>query len=155
MWFSKDMRCHRSEGNVAAPLATTSSRCLSGYDGGCTNPITSQPCPASQSAKGSLKKCIRTSPSVWSATRRASPLPLITMSMPRNMRGARKEDDPLYKFTAQLTITGTSTYPKERAGDTFELTISGNNAPSQRNEATLRDAQARDEHGSPQGPGVS
>lgn len=61
-----------------------------------------------------------------------------------------EEDDPLYKFTAQLTITGTSTYPKERAGDTFELTISGNNAPSRRHDATLRDAQARDERGSPQ-----
>jgi len=29
-----------------------------------------------------------------------------------------EEDDPLYRFTAQLAITGMATYPQDRAGDT-------------------------------------
>ena len=60
------------------------------------------------------------------------------------------DDDPIYKFTAQLTITGVSMSPKGRAGDIYELTIYGDDAPSFRHNATLRDAQARDERGSPQ-----
>jgi hypothetical protein len=60
------------------------------------------------------------------------------------------EDDPIYKFIMHLTITGKSTYPKDRAGETYELTIYGNDAPSQRHNATLKDAQVRDERGSPQ-----
>jgi hypothetical protein len=32
-------------------------------------------------------------------------------------------DDPLYEFTAQLTITGIATYPKDRAGNRYELTV--------------------------------
>jgi hypothetical protein len=60
------------------------------------------------------------------------------------------DDDPIYKFTTQLTITGISIYPKGRAGDIYELTIYGDDAPSLRHNATLRDAQARDERGSPQ-----
>jgi hypothetical protein len=59
-----------------------------------------------------------------------------------------EEDDPLYKFTAQLTLIGTSAYPKERAGDMYELTIYGDDTPSRRHNAVLRDAQARDERGS-------
>jgi hypothetical protein len=60
------------------------------------------------------------------------------------------DDDPLYQFTAQLTISGISTYPEERAGDAYELTIYGADAPSRRLNLTLKDVQARNEHGSPQ-----
>jgi hypothetical protein len=31
--------------------------------------------------------------------------------------------DPLYEFTVHLTITATSIYPEERAGETYELTL--------------------------------
>ncbi len=59
------------------------------------------------------------------------------------------ENEPLYTFETQLVISGLSTYPKERAGDTYELTIYGNDVPSQRLSRTLKDAQARDDNGSP------
>jgi hypothetical protein len=39
------------------------------------------------------------------------------------------EDDPVYTFSVELAITGISTYPEERAGDTYELTIHGDDAP--------------------------
>lgn len=61
---------------------------------------------------------------------------------------SREEDDPLYQFTSQLIITGTSTYPEDRDGDVYELTICGEDAPSQRHNATLKDAQARDDKNS-------
>jgi hypothetical protein len=57
------------------------------------------------------------------------------------------EDDPLYEFTNQVTIAGISTYPRGRAGDAYELTILGHDAPSLGLRATLKDVQARDERG--------
>lgn len=60
------------------------------------------------------------------------------------------DDDPLHRFTTRLTVAGKSTYPDERAGDTYEVTIYGDNPGSgDVRAATLRDVQARDEHGSP------
>lgn len=60
------------------------------------------------------------------------------------------DDDPLYRFTTRLTVAGISTYPEERAGDTYEVTIYGDNLRSGDIHATLRDVQERDEHGSPE-----
>ncbi|SIT57844.1 hypothetical protein BQ8794_410011 [Mesorhizobium prunaredense] len=60
------------------------------------------------------------------------------------------DDDPLYRFTTRLAVAGISTYPEERAGDTYEVTIYGDNLGSGDIRATLKDVQARDEHGSPQ-----
>jgi len=60
------------------------------------------------------------------------------------------DDDPLYEFTAHLVISGIATYPEDRAGETYELTIYGNDAPSRRLDATLKDAQVRDRYDAPQ-----
>lgn len=57
--------------------------------------------------------------------------------------------DPVYELTNEVTITGTATYPPERAGDTYELKMYGNDAPSHRLNLELKDVQERDEHGSP------
>src|SRR5262245_27814782 len=54
--------------------------------------------------------------------------------------------DPLYRFITRLTIMGTVAYPKERAGEHFELRFIGDDAPSRYLQTTLKDAQARDEH---------
>ncbi len=58
------------------------------------------------------------------------------------------EDDPVYGFTTELAITGVSTYPEERAGDIYELTIHGDDAPSRGHAVKLKDMQTRDERGS-------
>jgi len=60
------------------------------------------------------------------------------------------DDDSVYEFTNQVTITGTATYPDERAGDTYEFTIYGDDTPSHHRDAKLKDVQARDKYGSPQ-----
>ena len=60
------------------------------------------------------------------------------------------EDDPLYEFTSRLIISGLFTYPEDRAGDKFELTLRGDDAPSRRLHLQLKDIQARNEYGSPQ-----
>lgn len=60
------------------------------------------------------------------------------------------DDDPVYEFTNQVIVTGTATYPNERAGDTYEFTIYGDDAPSRHHDAKLKDVQARDKYGSPQ-----
>ena len=57
------------------------------------------------------------------------------------------DDDPLYHFTAQLEIVGTSIYPESRSGDLYEITIYGDDAPSRRLDIKLKDAQERDEYG--------
>ncbi len=59
------------------------------------------------------------------------------------------EEDPVYKLTTDVTITGLCTYPDDRAGDIYELTAYGNDAPSRELNVTLKDVQARDAHGSP------
>lgn len=57
--------------------------------------------------------------------------------------------DPLYRFETQITISGTATFPERQVGDLYEVTICGDRSPSSRLQATLKDAQACDEHGSP------
>jgi hypothetical protein len=57
---------------------------------------------------------------------------------------------PVYEFNNRLMIAGVSTYPRERAGDHYELTIYGTDARSHRLNATLKDIQARDKRGSPE-----
>lgn len=59
------------------------------------------------------------------------------------------DDDPLYRFTTRLTVAGISTCPEERAGDTYEVTIYGDNLGSGDIRATIKDVQERDEYGSP------
>ena len=59
------------------------------------------------------------------------------------------ESDPLYPVSSRLTITGTSTYPEKRAGESYELTIHGEDARSRRHNTTLKHAQVREEYGSP------
>lgn len=59
------------------------------------------------------------------------------------------EEDPVYRYTSKLEITGIATYPPQRADDIYELTIYGDDAPSRHHNLTLRDVQARDNYGSP------
>jgi hypothetical protein len=60
------------------------------------------------------------------------------------------ELDPVYRFITHLVITGTATYPEDRAGDVYEVTVYGDDAPSGYLQATLEDFQVRDEHRTPQ-----
>lgn len=57
--------------------------------------------------------------------------------------------DPLYCFETQITISGTVTYPERQVGDLYEVIICGDNSPSSKLQATLKDVQACDKHGSP------
>jgi len=58
-------------------------------------------------------------------------------------------DDPVYSFTSFLRINGISVYPEDRRQERYELTIYGDDAPSRKLSASLKDVQARDKHGSP------
>ncbi|MER9693594.1 hypothetical protein NKJ16_16865 [Mesorhizobium sp. M0179] len=58
------------------------------------------------------------------------------------------DDSPLYRTTIQLTFDGVATYPERRAGQAFEVTIYGSNSDLRRNEATVKNVQARGERGS-------
>lgn len=57
-------------------------------------------------------------------------------------------DDLVYEFGIRIEIAGVSIYPKERADDTYEITIHGDDARSRGYGATLKDMHARDAHGS-------
>lgn len=57
--------------------------------------------------------------------------------------------DPVYKYITRLTIVGTATYPEDRAGQRFEVTVYGDESPSRRVFATLKDIHERGEYGQP------
>lgn len=59
------------------------------------------------------------------------------------------EDDPVYTYITRLTLRGTVTSPPERAGDQYEVAVSGDEAPSRHVSPTLKQLQERDEFGSP------
>lgn len=57
--------------------------------------------------------------------------------------------DPVYKYVTRLTIFGAATYPEDRAGQRFEVTVFGDESPSRRVFATLKDIHERGEYGQP------
>jgi len=59
------------------------------------------------------------------------------------------DDDPVYSFNSHLTINGVSVYPEGRGKERYELTIYGDDAPSRKLSANLKDVQVRDKFGSP------
>lgn len=59
-----------------------------------------------------------------------------------------QDDDLVYEFVITLKIFGKSTYPPNRAGDIYEVTVRGDES-SRVLALTLRDMQARDDHGVP------
>lgn len=62
-----------------------------------------------------------------------------------------EDDDPLHRFSVQLTLKGVISYPESRAGEAYELTIYGEDAPSHAHHLKLKDVQVRDEkYNSPQ-----
>lgn len=60
------------------------------------------------------------------------------------------QDEPLYRFLSHLELGATCVHPEDRAGDTYELTVYGEDAPQSRVYWKLRDVQAVDKHHSPQ-----
>jgi hypothetical protein len=58
--------------------------------------------------------------------------------------------DPVFRFITRIVIFGKATYPDERAGDAYELTVYGDDAPSRYLQAKLEDIQVRDERRVPQ-----
>jgi hypothetical protein len=54
------------------------------------------------------------------------------------------DDDPVFEHITRLVLIGTSTYPAERAGECFELTIRGYDGPSSRVDLKLRDMHLLD-----------
>jgi hypothetical protein len=77
----------------------------------------------------------------------------VETSLNLNLRGVRplfaRDDDLVYTFFSSLEITGVSTYPEERAGHCYEITVYGHETHSGDFALTLRDVQARDEHSAP------
>lgn len=60
------------------------------------------------------------------------------------------DDDPedfVFAFGTQVVINGVSTYPAERAGENFEITLRASDGSSWR--PRLKDIHTRDEHQSP------
>jgi hypothetical protein len=60
------------------------------------------------------------------------------------------EQEPLYHFLAHLELAATYTYPEERAGDAFDLTIYGEDHPDSDVFWKLKDVQAIGDHHAPQ-----
>ncbi|WP_027037099.1 hypothetical protein [Mesorhizobium ciceri] len=53
------------------------------------------------------------------------------------------------KLPTRLTVAGIATYPEERAGETYEVTIYGDNLGSGDIRATVKDVQERDDRCAP------
>jgi hypothetical protein len=58
------------------------------------------------------------------------------------------EEDPVYTYVTRLTFTGVVISPPDRAGDRYQIAVSGDEAPSRRVSPTLKQLQERDEFGS-------
>ncbi len=56
--------------------------------------------------------------------------------------------EPVYCFSSDLTIFGTAVHPKEREGNSYEVSICGDDSPSSGISHQLRDLQSRDATGS-------
>lgn len=59
------------------------------------------------------------------------------------------EDDPVNRFTNQLEISGTCTYPENRAGDDYQIIFYGDDAPSRELALTIKDIRYRDKFEAP------
>jgi hypothetical protein len=59
------------------------------------------------------------------------------------------EEDPVYTYVTRVTLKGIVTSPPERAGDRYEIAVSGDEAPSRRVSPTLKQLQDRDEFQAP------
>lgn len=60
------------------------------------------------------------------------------------------DDEPLFKNTSHLTLTGRIVEPKDRFNHKLTLYLMGGESPSSRNNSTLKDAQSRGKYGEPQ-----
>lgn len=58
-------------------------------------------------------------------------------------------EDLVFSHTTSLTVRGEATYPPERAGVSYELTINGEDGRYKRVNLTLGDIQSQNKHGSP------
>ena len=60
------------------------------------------------------------------------------------------DDEPVFEHVTQLVLTATAVHPSDRAGESFELTIRGDDSPSTRVGLKLRDMQLLDKNRVPQ-----
>lgn len=54
----------------------------------------------------------------------------------------------MYRFASDLTIFGTAVHPRERAGNSYEVSVCGDDSPSSDVTRQLKDLQSRDATGS-------
>lgn len=57
--------------------------------------------------------------------------------------------DPVYQYVTRVKIHGVGTYPDDRIGHAFEITVLGDESPSRRVFPTIKDLQERGEYGQP------
>ena len=58
-------------------------------------------------------------------------------------------EEPVYEFRNRLVVSGTATWPEDRTGDRYEVTLYGGESPVHDLNARLKDLAELDEHGSP------
>ena len=57
--------------------------------------------------------------------------------------------DPVYKYITRLEIVGTATFPDDRTGQRFEISVYGDESPSRHVFATLKNLHELGEYGQP------
>ncbi len=75
----------------------------------------------------------------------------VDASINHEVRDPRRyvDDAKVYQFDSYLDIEGTSTYPDDRAGDPYHITVYGSEPYSGNFSSTLADFHVRDKDGSP------
>ena len=58
-------------------------------------------------------------------------------------------EEPVYEFRNSVIVSGTATWPEQRAGDHYEITLYGGGSPVRDLDARLKDLAELDAHGSP------
>jgi hypothetical protein len=63
--------------------------------------------------------------------------------------GLFREEEPPYEFVTSLHFNGVATYPEDRVGEEYRVTVRGEELRQGDFSLTLKDMQARDEYGAP------
>lgn len=73
----------------------------------------------------------------------------INLNLLGSSRYVIDDEEPVYSFDTVLELSGTCTYPDDRAGDRYEITLVGDTTPPRSLRIKIKDLRERDKDGLP------
>jgi len=73
----------------------------------------------------------------------------INLHLLGSMQDLLDDEDPVYSFNTELEISGICTYPEERAGDRYDVSLHSSTATPYKLQLKIKDLHKRDKYNSP------